>query len=77
MQEFFQLLQYLLATNSIYIIAGDFNYDSLKVSKNKRLDIFTDHVQKKISQHISESLIDHAGLYLGQINWKKWMSTQN
>ena len=45
MQEFFQLLQYLLATNSIYIIAGDFNYDSLKVSKNKHLDIFTDHVQ--------------------------------
>ena len=31
----------------------------------------------EISQHISGSLIDHAGLYLGQINWKKWVSTQN
>ena len=37
--------QYLSAANSIDIIAGDFNYDLLKVSGNKLLDIFTDHVQ--------------------------------
>ena len=43
-QEFFQMLQNLLATNSIDIIAGDFNYDLLKVSQNTFLDIFTDHV---------------------------------
>ena len=44
-QEFFQISQYLLATNSIDIIAGDFNYDLLKVSQNKFLGIFTDNVQ--------------------------------
>ena len=27
MQSFFQMLQYLLATNSTDIIVGDFNYD--------------------------------------------------
>ena len=60
-REFFQILQYLLATNSIDIIAGDFNYDLLKVSQNKFLDIFTDHVQiVNKSTHISGSLIDHA-----------------
>ena len=53
------MLQYLLVTNSIDI-AGDFNYDLLKVSENKLWDIFTEHVQmvnKPI--HISWSLIDH------------------
>ena len=30
MQEFFQMLQYLLATNSIDVIAGDYNYDFFK-----------------------------------------------
>ena len=59
-QEFFQVLQYLLATNSIDIMAGDFNYDLLKVSQNKILDIFTDHVQMvNKPTHISGSLIDH------------------
>ena len=37
MQEFFQMLQYLLATNSVDIVAGDFNFDLLKVSENKLL----------------------------------------
>ena len=60
MQEFFQMLHYLLATYSIDIIAGDFNYDLLKVLQNKFLDIFTDHVQMiNKSTHISGSLIDH------------------
>ena len=45
MLEFLQIFQYLLATNSIDIIAGDFIYDLLKVSQNKVLDIFTDLAQ--------------------------------
>ena len=39
------MLIYLLATNSIDIIVGNFNYDLLKVSENKLLDIFTHHIQ--------------------------------
>ena len=46
MEEFFRALEYLVATYYIDIIAGDFNYDLLKVSENKFLDIFTDHVRK-------------------------------
>ena len=38
-QEFFQMLQYLLATNSIDI-AGNFNYDLSRVSQNKLLRYF-------------------------------------
>ena len=54
------MLQYLLATNSIDIILRDFNYDLLKVSQNKFLDIFTDNVQMlNKPTHISGSLIDH------------------
>ena len=45
MLEFLQMFQYLLAANSIDIIAGDFIYDLLKVSQNKVLDIFTDLAQ--------------------------------
>ena len=60
MQEFFQMLQYLLATNSVDIVAGDFNFDVSKVSENNLfLNHFTEHVQivnKAI--HISGSLID-------------------
>ena len=60
MQEFFQMLQYLLVTNSTDIIAGDINYDYLKVSQNNFLYIFTDHVQMANKPaHISRSLIDH------------------
>ena len=44
MQEFFQVLQYLIATNSINIIAGDLNYELLKVYQNGNLDIFTDQM---------------------------------
>ena len=60
MQSFFQMLQYLLATHSIDILAGDSNYDLSKVSQNKFLDIFTDHVQMvNKPTHISGSLIGH------------------
>ena len=54
------MLQYLLATHSINIIAGYFNYDLLKVSQNKFLDISTDHVQMvNKPAHISGSLREH------------------
>ena len=60
MQEFFQMLQYLLATHSIDIIAGYFNYDLLNVSQNKSLDLFRDHVQMvNKPTYIYGSLIDH------------------
>ena len=39
MQEFSQLMQYLLGANSIDIKAGDFNYDRLTVTERKLLDI--------------------------------------
>ena len=38
------MYQYLLASNSIELLTGNFN-DHLQVSQNKLLDIFTDHVQ--------------------------------
>ena len=54
------MLQYLIATYSIDIIAGGFNYDLLKVLENKLLDIFTDHLQMvNKPTHISASLIGH------------------
>ena len=59
-QEFSQILQYLLAAYSVDIIGGDFNYDLLKVTENKLSDIFGDHVQiVNKATHISGSLIDH------------------
>ena len=57
MQEFFQMLQYLLATYSIDIIAGNFNCDLLKVSQNKSLDRRCPGGNKPT--HISGSLIAH------------------
>ena len=38
-------MKHLLVVNSIYIIAGDFKYDLLKVTENKPADVFADHVQ--------------------------------
>ena len=59
-EQFFQMLQYLLAINSVDITAGEFKYDLLKMSQNKWLDIFADHAQiVHKPTHISESLIDH------------------
>ena len=53
-------MQYLLAANSIDIIAWDFNYDLLKVTENKLLGIFTYyvHIVNKPTQ-ISGPLIGH------------------
>ena len=54
------MLQYFPATNSIFVLTGDFNYDLLKVSQNKLLDISTGLVQMvNKPAHISGSLIDH------------------
>ena len=59
-QELFQMLNYLPTSNSIDIIAGDLNYNFLKVSENKSLDIFTDDIQMvNKPTHISGYLIDH------------------
>ena len=59
-EEYFQMLQYLVVTYSMDIINEDFNYDLLKVSGNKFLDIFTDHVEMvNKPTHSSRSLIDH------------------
>ena len=35
MQEFSQLMQYLLGANSIDVKAGDFNYDRVTVTEKK------------------------------------------
>ena len=47
MQEFFQMLQYLLSTESIDVVARDFNHNLVKLLENKFLDIFTDRFQGK------------------------------
>ena len=69
------MLQYLLATNSIDFIAGDFNYDLLRVSQNKLLDNFTDHVQLVNKPTlIAGSLIDH--FYIKKALWENFLLMQ-
>ena len=59
-QEFSQIMQYLLPAYSTDIIEEEFNYDLLKVTENKLSDIFADHVQIiNKATNISESLINH------------------
>ena len=59
MQE--SLLQYLLLTHSIDIIADDFNYDLSEVWENKLWDIFTDQGQVvNMTTHRSGSWINDA-----------------
>ena len=59
-QYFFQMLQYSVATYFIDIIAGNFNYDVLRLLENKLLDILTDHVQMgNKPTHISANMINH------------------
>ena len=61
MDKFFQMLQYLLAANSVDIVAGDFNFELLKVSENNLLlNNLTEYVQiVNKSTLITGSLIDH------------------
>ena len=59
-QEVSQLMQYLPSANSIDTLAGDFNYVFSKVTENKLLDIFTDHVLiVNKTTHLLGSLINH------------------
>ena len=59
-QSIFNMFQYLPTLCSIDIIARDFNYDLLKVLKNKLLGIFTDQVQTvNKPTHISRPSINH------------------
>ena len=63
MQKIFQILQVLLAINSMTIIAEDLNYNLLKASQNKFLDIFTDDFEMlNKPTHTSRSLIDHVSI---------------
>ena len=63
LKEFFQILEYLHAANSIDIFAGDFNSDLLKASTNKLLDCLKEHIQivNEVT-HISGSRLDCAYL---------------
>ena len=62
MQEVIRMLQYFLATISIDIIAGDFNFDILKESENKLSDILTPFPDsKQTSTYIW--IFDRACLY--------------
>ena len=53
MQEFFQMLQYFLATNSRDIVVGDFDY-LLIVSENEILNNFTQYpkIISKLTQYL-------------------------
>ena len=63
MQKIFQILQVLLAINPMTIIAEDLNYNLLKASQNKFLDIFTDDFEMlNKPTHTSRSLIDHVSI---------------
>lgn len=65
MQEFFHMLQYLLAANAIDVVTGDFNYDILKVLENNLVDNLKDHVQM-----VNESLMDY--VYIKKVLMKKF-----
>ena len=61
-QKFCEMFQYLLATYTIDIIAGDFNYDLLKVSQKNCLEIFTDHFQM-VNKPTYIGILDRSCLY--------------
>ena len=77
MEEFFKMLQYLQAINSIDIIAGNLiSYDLLKVSEDTFLDIFTDHVEIiNKPTHISGSLIDD--VYIKKTLMEKFFTNES
>ena len=60
LEHFCEILEYLLVSNSVDVIVGNFNYDLSKVSTNKILDHLKDYAQVvNEATHISWSLIDH------------------
>ena len=71
------MLQYLLATNSVDIIAGDVNFDLLKMLENNLLlNHFTEHVQiVNKPTHISATLIDH--VYIKKILMEEFSAKFN
>ena len=71
------MLQYLLATNSVDIVAGDVNFDLLKMLENNLLlNHFTEHVQiVNKPTHISATLIDH--VYRKKILMEKFSAKFN
>ena len=55
-----EVLEYLIATNTVDIIAGDFNYDLFKANPDKLMDFLKNYSQLvREATHISGSLIDH------------------
>ena len=71
------MLQYLLATNSVDIVAGDVNFDLLKMLENNLLlNHFTEHVQiVNKPAHISATLIDH--VYIKKILMEEFSAKFN
>ena len=71
------MLQYLLATNSLDIVAGDVNFDLLKMLENNLLlNHFTEHVQiVNKPTHISATLIDH--VYIKKILMEEFSAKFN
>ena len=71
------MLQYLLATNSVDVVAGDVNFDLLKMLENNLLlNHFTEHVQiVNKPTHISATLIDH--VYIKKILMEEFSAKFN
>ena len=71
------MLQYLLATNSVDIVAGDVSFDLLKMLENNLLlNHFTEHVQiVNKPTHISATLIDH--VYIKKILMEEFSAKFN
>ena len=71
------MLQYLLATNSVDIVAGDVNFDLLKMLENNLLlNHFTEHVQiVNKPTHRSATLIDH--VYIKKILMEEFSAKFN
>ena len=60
LEQFCEILEFLLISNPVNVIVGDFNYDRSKVSTNKIVDHLKDYAQVvNEPMHISGSLIDH------------------
>ena len=71
------MLQYLLATNSVDIVAGDVNFDLLKMLENNLLlNHFTEHVQiVNKPTHISATLINY--VYIKKILMEEFSAKFN
>ena len=60
LEQFCEILEYLLISNLVAVIVGNLNFDLSKVSTNKILDHLKDYAQVvNEPTHIARSLIDH------------------